>query len=88
MGVCGDVIGPMQRKPGKAGQSSCAHTGPDADRSDYRTGDRSHPALPYGVGIPDQYGRRWDGDDGESDEPPNPGTSDLRRCTHGEDNSL
>ena len=41
--------------------------------------------LPYwGWGtIPDQYGRRWDGDDGEHDEPPNPGTSDLRRCTHG-----
>jgi hypothetical protein len=35
--------------------------------------------LPYwGWGIiPDQYGRRWAGDDGERDEPPNPGTSDL-----------
>jgi Plasmid pRiA4b ORF-3-like protein len=35
--------------------------------------------LPYwGWGtIPDQYERRWDGDDGEHDEPPNPGTSGL-----------
>jgi Plasmid pRiA4b ORF-3-like protein len=35
--------------------------------------------LPYwGWGaIPDQYGRRWDGDDGESPEPPNPGLTDL-----------
>lgn len=35
--------------------------------------------LPYwGWGtIPDQYGRRWADDDGEGDEPPNPGTSDL-----------
>ncbi len=27
--------------------------------------------------IPDQYGRRWDGDDGESPPPANPGVSDL-----------
>jgi hypothetical protein len=35
--------------------------------------------LPYsGWGtIPDQYGRRWADDDGEGDEPPSPGTSDL-----------
>jgi hypothetical protein len=35
--------------------------------------------LPYwGWGdIPDQYRRRWDGDDGESRRPPNPGVSDL-----------
>ncbi|MGI8875729.1 MAG: IS1096 element passenger TnpR family protein [Egibacteraceae bacterium] len=35
--------------------------------------------LPYWGwgGIPDQYGRRWDGDDGESPMPPDPGTADL-----------
>ena len=35
--------------------------------------------LPYwGWGdIPDQYRRRWDGDDGESRPPANPGVSDL-----------
>jgi hypothetical protein len=35
--------------------------------------------LPYwGWGtIPDQYGRRWADDDGEHDEPANPGLSDL-----------
>src|SRR5439155_24834907 len=35
--------------------------------------------LPYwGWGqIPDQYGRRWDEDDGESAVPPDPGASDL-----------
>jgi hypothetical protein len=35
--------------------------------------------LPYwGWGdIPDQYGRRWDGDDGESRPPRNPGLADL-----------
>jgi hypothetical protein len=35
--------------------------------------------LPYwGWGaIPDQYGRRWADDDGEGDEPDNPGTRDL-----------
>lgn len=35
--------------------------------------------LPYwGWGdIPDQYGRRWDADDGESSLPPDPGLSDL-----------
>lgn len=35
--------------------------------------------LPYwGWGaIPDQYGRRWDSDDWESPEPPNPGLADL-----------
>jgi Plasmid pRiA4b ORF-3-like protein len=27
--------------------------------------------------LPDQYGRRWDGDDGESPTPPDPGTGDL-----------
>jgi hypothetical protein len=35
--------------------------------------------LPYwGWGdIPDQYRRRWDGDDGESPEPTGPGLADL-----------
>lgn len=35
--------------------------------------------LPYwGWGdIPDQYGRRWDGDDGEGPPPPYPGLTDL-----------
>ena len=35
--------------------------------------------MPYrGWGaIPDQYGCRWADDDGEGDEPANPGTSDL-----------
>ena len=35
--------------------------------------------LPYwGWGdIPDQYRRLWDGDDGESDPPEDPGLSDL-----------
>ncbi len=35
--------------------------------------------LPYwGWGaIPDQYGRRWEDDDGESDPRPDPGTNDL-----------
>lgn len=35
--------------------------------------------LPYwGWGsIPDQYGRRWDGDDGETRQPPNPQLTDL-----------
>ncbi len=27
--------------------------------------------------IPDQYGRRWDGDDGGSPIPPDPGLADL-----------
>lgn len=39
------------------------------------------PAAPlsyWGWGdIPDQYGRRWDGDDGESPPPADPGVSDL-----------
>jgi hypothetical protein len=39
------------------------------------------PAVPlpfWGWGdLPDQYGRRWDGDDGESPPPPDPGTADL-----------
>jgi len=39
------------------------------------------PAVPlshWGWGdIPDQYGRRWQGDDGESPPPANPGVSDL-----------
>jgi hypothetical protein len=39
------------------------------------------PAVPvshWGWGdIPDQYGRRWNGDDGESSPPANPGVSDL-----------
>jgi hypothetical protein len=38
-----------------------------------------HKPMPYwGWGdIPDQYGRRWDGDDGESPEPAGPGLADL-----------
>lgn len=38
-----------------------------------------HRPLPYfGWGaIPDQYGREWDGDDGESPPPEDPGLSDL-----------
>jgi hypothetical protein len=39
------------------------------------------PAVPlpfFGWGeLPDQYGRRWDSDDGESPGPPDPGTGDL-----------
>ena len=39
------------------------------------------PAMPlshWGWGnMPDQYGRRWAGDDGESPPPANPGVSDL-----------
>jgi hypothetical protein len=36
------------------------------------------PLAYWGWGqIPDQYGRRWDGDDGESPVPPDPGISDL-----------
>jgi hypothetical protein len=38
--------------------------------------DRPLPYWGWGT-IPDQYGRRWDGDDGESDLPANPGTEDL-----------
>ena len=36
-------------------------------------------SLPYfGWGdIPDQYGRRWDGDDGESSPPRDPGLAGL-----------
>jgi len=42
-------------------------------------GIRPARPLPYwGWGdIPDQYGRRWDGDDGEHPPPPNPGGTDL-----------
>jgi Plasmid pRiA4b ORF-3-like protein len=39
------------------------------------------PAGPlpfFGWGdLPDQYGRHWDGDDGDSPTPPDPGTGDL-----------
>ena len=36
------------------------------------------PLLYWGWGnIPDQYGRRWDGDDGESPPPADPGLADL-----------
>jgi hypothetical protein len=36
------------------------------------------PATYWGWGsIPDQYGRRWDGDDGESRLPRDPGPADL-----------
>jgi hypothetical protein len=37
-----------------------------------------HPLPYWGWGdIPDQYGRRWDGDDGEGPPPPNPGLACL-----------
>ncbi len=36
------------------------------------------PAAIFGWGdLPDQYGRRWGGDDGESAVPPDPKGSDL-----------
>lgn len=38
--------------------------------------ERPLPYWGWGV-IPDQYGRRWDGDDGESPLPPDPGRADL-----------
>jgi len=38
----------------------------------------SRPLPYFGWGdIPDQYGRRWDEDDGEGDPPPDPGKGDL-----------
>ncbi len=42
-------------------------------------GIASSAPLPYwGWGnLPDQYGRRWDGDDGESEPPEAPGPADL-----------
>ena len=33
--------------------------------------------------IPDQYGRRWSGDDGESTEPPDPASATCRHCGRG-----
>jgi hypothetical protein len=33
--------------------------------------------------IPDQYQRRWNGDDGESRKPKDPGLSDLPPLRHG-----
>jgi hypothetical protein len=46
---------------------------------DSQLGIRPATPLPYdGWGtMPDQHGRRWAEDDGEPEEPPNPGTSDL-----------
>jgi hypothetical protein len=38
--------------------------------------DRPLPYWGWGE-IPDHYGRRWDGDDAESEMPPDPGTLDL-----------
>jgi len=38
--------------------------------------DRPLPSFGWGD-LPDQYGRRWDGDDGERRLPRNPGLSDL-----------
>ncbi len=38
--------------------------------------DRPTPYWGWGA-IPDQYGRRWDGDDGESPMPPDPSFADL-----------
>jgi hypothetical protein len=44
------------------------------------------PLSYYGWGdLPDQYGRRWDSDDGESPAPPDPGTRDLPHCDPGGD---
>jgi len=38
----------------------------------------NEPVPFFGWGtIPDQYGRHWDGDDGESRQPKNPGLADL-----------
>lgn len=53
--------------------------GPERIDPDEALGIRPDAPLPFfGWGsIPDQYGRRWDGDDGESRRPPNPGLSDL-----------
>jgi hypothetical protein len=40
----------------------------------------AHPMPYWGWGdIPDQYGRRWDGDDGEHRRPPDPKGADLPR---------
>jgi len=39
---------------------------------------RIDPLDALGI-VPDQHGRRWDGDDGESKVPPDPGLEDLRR---------
>ncbi|MDE1672024.1 IS1096 element passenger TnpR family protein [Nocardia gipuzkoensis] len=38
--------------------------------------DQPTPYWGWGL-IPDQYGRRWDGDDGESPMPPDPELADL-----------
>ena len=38
--------------------------------------DRPLPCWGWGD-IPDQYGRRWDGDDGEAPPPPDPALRDL-----------
>jgi hypothetical protein len=38
--------------------------------------DRPLPYWGWGA-IPDQYGRRWDGDDGDTPPPANPGLADL-----------
>jgi hypothetical protein len=43
--------------------------------------DRPLPCWGWGS-IPDQYGRRRDGDDGESEMPPNPGPEDLPALRH------
>ncbi|MDQ2737942.1 MAG: plasmid pRiA4b ORF-3 family protein [Actinomycetota bacterium] len=40
------------------------------------TPDRPMPYWGWGS-IPDQYGRTWDGDDGETAPPPNPDLTDL-----------
>ena len=40
------------------------------------TPDRPMPYWGWGS-IPDQYGRRWDGDDGEPTPPPDPNLTDL-----------
>ena len=88
MGVCGDVIGPMQRKPGKAGQSSCAHLGPT----------RIDPTTELGI-VPTRRCRMGWGSLISTvvagmetmvspTNHPIPVPVTCSRCTHGEDNSL
>ncbi|HKB18859.1 MAG TPA: hypothetical protein VKF28_07465 [Candidatus Dormibacteraeota bacterium] len=45
---------------------------------EFSGGPPAAPAMYFGWGsTPDQYGRRWDEDDGESPLPPDPGLTDL-----------
>lgn len=88
MGVCGDVIGPMQRKPRKAGQSSCAHW---ARRGSIRL--QNWGSFPPGVAV-------WGWGSlistvvagmetmASPTNHPIPVPVTCSRCTHGGDNSL